>query len=53
MQISEAIMERDGTMNLATIIWEENEENNGTFYVHLNYFVDNGSIGVKFLWRLW
>ena len=27
MQISEAIMERDGTMNLVTIIWEENGEN--------------------------
>ena len=52
MQIYEDIMERDGIMNLGTIIWGENEENNGTFYVHIDYFVDNGSIGVKFLWRL-
>ncbi len=41
-------MEEDGTMNLGTTIWEENEKNNGTFYIHINYFVDNGDIGVKF-----
>ena len=42
-------MEEDGIMNLGTIIWEENEENNGTSCTPTCYFVDNGSIGVKFL----
>jgi len=45
-------MERDGIMNLEIIIWEENVKNNGTFCVHISYFVDNGDNGVKFLWRL-
>ena len=52
MQILEDITEEDGIMNLGTIIWGENEENNGTFCIHTCYFVDNGSIGVKFLWKL-